>query len=79
MKPQWEQDKSFPKDEPVWYMNHDTGYYVVGKSPGGDWYCGWNPETDPAITDDTFQYFDSWQAARKYCESLTCHNSGAPT
>ena len=72
-KPLWERDTSFPKDEPVWYLRYDTGYYVVAKSAGGDWYCGWNPEDDPTITDDTFTYCNTWQEARKYCEGLNCH------
>lgn len=71
LKPSWEKQPEFP--EPVWYLLYDDGFYVVQKSPGGDWSCGWHPDDSPCITDETFTYKDTWQEARKYCESLTCH------
>lgn len=69
----WIKDTAFPRGEAVWTLEYESGYYVVAQSVAGDWYAGWTPEDAPCITDDTFEYFDTWQAARKYCEGLQCH------
>lgn len=53
----------------------DAGFYVVYKSAAGDWCAGWQFDDEPCISDDTFEYFDTWQLARKYCESLNCHKT----
>ena len=67
----WKKQPDFT--DPTWYLEFDAGFYVVAKSAGGDWYAGWNPEADPCIADDTFEYFDTWQQARAYCEALINH------
>lgn len=51
----------------------EHGFYVVYKSEAGDWCAGWQPDTEPCIKDETFEYFDTWQQARNYCEGLQCH------
>lgn len=46
----------------------DGGFYAVVHSVAGDWYAGFNPDNEPCITDESMEYFDSWQQGRKYCE-----------
>lgn len=69
--PAWEKQPDF--DLPTWYLAYDNGIYVVQKNVPGDWSAGWQPEGDPCITDETFEFFNSWQQARSYCEKLTLH------
>lgn len=46
----------------------DNGFYAVVPSAAGDWYAGFQRNDEPCITDDSMEYFDTWQQGRKYCE-----------
>lgn len=69
--PVWEKQSEF--SDPTWYLIYETGFYVCQRTAAGDWCGGWNPEDDPCITDETFDYRDTLPQMRKYCEGLLCH------
>ncbi len=47
----------------------ENGFYAVVPTPAGDWYAGYQRNDEPCMTDDSMEYFDTWQAGRKYCEA----------
>jgi hypothetical protein len=68
-QPTWEKDPTTREHQ----LTFDSGFYCVYQTAAGDWCGGWQLHDEPSITDETHEYFDTWQAARKYCESLKCH------
>ena len=45
-----------------------AGFYAVVPTTVGDWYAGFQGHDDFCLQDD-IEYFDTWQQARKWCES----------
>lgn len=60
----WEKDSATGEHQLV----VDGGFYAVIPTTVGDWYAGYQSDDDPCLTDDSMEYFDTWQAGRKYCE-----------
>ena len=59
-----------------WVKDHATGehqlklqngFYAVVPTVAKDWYAGFQSYDDICLDDD-IEYFDTWQAARKWCE-----------
>ena len=48
----------------------EGGFYAVISTAVGDWYAGFQSDESYCLDEDTIEYFDTWQAARKYCEKL---------
>jgi hypothetical protein len=73
MKMKWQKDTTTGEHQ----LPYESGFYCVYQTAAGDWCAGWQFDDEPCIADDTFEYFDTWQEARKYCEGLDCHKAAA--
>lgn len=47
----------------------EHGFYAVVPTQAGDWYAGFQWHDEPCMTDDSMEYFDTWQQGREYCET----------
>ena len=64
----WIKDQSTGEHQ----LQLDNGFYAVIPTTVGDWYAGFQNYDDICLEQDSGNdvvYFDSWQAARKWCES----------
>jgi hypothetical protein len=53
------------------------GYYAVVPTVAGDWYAGFSKFGDLCLEQESgndVEYFDTWQAARKWCEAKARHD-----